>query len=275
MNKIYSVHYNRPDLLELQYFSIKSHLKNEFLFTVINNANDNNIRLELDSICKKLNLEVFYGNGTSELAGEHHQQALNNCWKSLCVNDKNYVWLLDGDVFLLQDIEINSFMNGCAIAGARQNREPNYNYLTPCIVIFDMTKLPEPELINWSGCFVNGVGLDTGGSTYFYLEKYKNIKNNSKDLRSSWHIKKENNNLHCLPDSLVSLYKDEYCIEFFGNEFIHYRASSNWNYKSNNHHDLKTNFIRKIVIGSCDNSIIIKNHNYQINYPKYFGWNHE
>lgn len=275
MNKIYSVHYDRPDLIDLQYLSIKNHLKNDFEFIIINNAKDHKLKLDINSMAKSIGAQIFCGNGTSGLAGEHHQQALNNCWKSKCIYDNDYVWILDGDVFLLQDIEINNFMKDHVIAGARQNRKPNYNYLTPCVVIFDMKNLPEPELVSWSGCCINGVGLDTGGETYFYLEKYKNIKNNSKDLKSSWHIKKENNNLHCIPDELINLYNDEYCIEFFGNEFVHYRASSNWNHKPSEHHKLKTEFIKKMIYGSIDNSITIKNHNFQINEPNYFGWNHE
>lgn len=275
MNKIYTVHFNRPDLLELQYYSLKNHLKNDFELIVINNAKDTNTKHEIDKIAKSINSEIFYGNAKSGLAGEHHQQALNNCWKTKCIYDKNYVWILDGDIFLLQDIEINSFMSNSEIAGARQNRKPNYNYLTPCVAIFNMNKMPEPELISWSGCCINGVGLDTGGETYFYLEKYKDIKSNSKDLKSSWHIKNENKNMHCIPDELKELYDENYCIEFFGNEFVHYRASSNWNYQSNNHHDKKTDFIKKMVIGSVDGSVNIKNHNFQINDPTYFGWNHE
>jgi hypothetical protein len=275
MNKIYSVHFNRPDLLELQFFSFKSHLKNNFKFIVINNAKDLEMSKEIDKVANKLNCEIFYGNAKSGLAGEHHQQALNNCWKEKCIYDKDYIWIVDGDVFLVKDIDINNFLGNSEIACARQNRKPSYNYMTPCIVIFNMNKIPEPSLISWSGCLINNVALDTGGHTYYFLKKYKNIKNNSKDLKSSWHIKTENKNMHCLPDEVKHLYKEDYCIEFFGNEFIHYRASSNWDYKTNIHHDEKTNFIKKIVYGSVDGSVNIIDHNFQINNSEYFGWDIE
>lgn len=271
MNKIYSVHYNRPDFVELQYFSLKNHLKNDFELTVINNSKDEILRKQINDKCNELKINIFETNSIAELVGDHHSEALNKCWQTKCINDNDYVWIMDGDVFLIQDLEIKNFMKDHPLCGPRQTRK-QYNYLTPCIVIFDMKKIINPNEIYWNGICVDGTHLDTGGATYYYLNKYKNIKTQSKDLKSSWHIRTENNNLHCLPEEVKNDYNEEYYIEFFGNEFLHYRASSNWDYKSNDYHINKTNFIKKIIYGSVDKSVTIKNHNYQMNNSEYFGW---
>lgn len=270
--KIYSIHYNRPDFIVWQYDCLKKHLVGSFEYVVVNNAKDQNLRQEINNITKKIDvkcIETFFG---SNLVGKHHADCFNNIWKNYAIKTNDYVLMMDGDCFLVESLNVNSFMEGCILGGPKQKRLPNYHYLTPTIIFADIEQLPEPEIIDWEGIGIDDIRLDSGGGLYLYFLKYPEIKEKIKELKSSWHIKKENNNKHCLPDSLLEEYNDEYCIEFFGNEFLHYCRSSNWNYQSEEHHKLKTKFVKKFIYGTIDDSIIAKKHYFQIENKEYFGW---
>ncbi len=277
--KIYSIHYNRPDFVKWQFDSFKAHLKDEmFEYFVINNAREQHVRDAITRQATELGLSenVIHTHSDTpfHLAGKHHADSLNMVWKSHMVHDKDcYVVFVDGDCFLIKDFSVNEFMNDeWILAGPRQQREYVYHYLTPTIVIANMEKLPEPETIDWEGTGVNGTRLDTGGGLYWYYEKHPEIKSLTKPLNSSWHIKQENGNKHCLPKELLQYYDDSYHIEFFGNEFLHYCRSSNWDHQSQEHHINKSNFVLSFIYSTINGTITAVEHNFQMPNDYYFGW---
>jgi len=274
--KIYAIHYNRPDFIVWQYDTFKHHLKDQFEYIVINNARDPVLRKEINQLTQQLNIKCIETFSNSNLSGKHHADSFNYIWKNFAIkNSNNYSIMMDGDCFLIKSFNINDFMKNFIFAGAKQKRNPNYYYLTPGIIISDIDNIKNLEIIDWEGIDVNGVRLDSGGGLYNFYLKHPEIKLQTKELYSSWHIKNENNNKHCLPDNLLNEYNDDYHIEFFGNEFLHYCRSSNWNYQTDEHHRLKTEFVKKFVYGTIDKTIIAKEHNYQINNKEFFGWDEE
>lgn len=273
--KIYSIHYNRPDFIGWQFDSIKAHIKDDFEYIVINNAREESIRSEINKTVSDLNLRVIETHSDTQfhLAGKHHADSLNYVWKNHMIYDKDdYVMFLDGDCFFIKTFNINEFMKDSILAGPYQQRDYVYHYLTPTIVISDMENLPEAETIDWEGTGVNGTRLDTGGGIYWYFEKHPDIKEKTKPIKSSWHIKQENGNKHCLPDGLSSLYNDEYHIELFGNEVLHYCRSSNWDHQSNEFHQMKSNFVQSFIYATINGTIEAKEHNFQTPNDYYFGW---
>lgn len=269
--KIYSIHHNRPDFIKWQLDSFNKHFQNEFEYFVVNNASDTMLRNKISKQCKDLNINEISTFSKSNLAGLHHAESLNHIWKNYCIKDE-LVMLIDGDVFLIQDFNFKEFLDGYCIAGPRQCRSKSYHYLTPTVMLFDIQKMANPSEIIWEGVCVDGVNLDTGGGSYLYYKAHPEMKNKSKDLKSSWHIKEQNKNLHCLPDNILNEYDQDFNIEFFGNMFLHYCRSSNWDHKSQQHHDNKTKFIDKFLYGCINKTIIAKNHDFQIDEPTYFGW---
>lgn len=274
--KIYAIHYNRPDFIIWQHDSFKCHLKDDYEYIVVNNARDADLRKKINDTATQLSLAYIETYSDSGLVGKHHADSFNYIWKNHAIKNKDsYVIMMDGDCFLIKEFNINNFMKNYILAGPKQKRKPNYYYLTPVVIMADIDNLADLELIDWEGIGVGQnqmIRLDSGGGLYLFYLKHPELKNQTKELNSSWHIKEENNNKHCLPDELLKEYNDEYCVEFFGNEFLHYCRSSNWNYQSDEHHKLKTEFVKKFVYGIIDETIISKEHNYQSDNKEYFGW---
>ena len=271
--KIYAIHFNRPDFIIWQNDSFNHHLQDQFEYIVVNNANDIKLRQEINNTTKQLNIKCIETFSDSIFVGKHHADSFNYIWKNHALKDiDSYAMMMDGDCFLIKPLNVNNFMKGAIFGGAKQKRNPNYHYLTPGVIISDIEHIKDLELIDWEGIGVNGVRLDSGGGLYNFYLKHPEVKKLTKELYSSWHIKKENGNLHCLPDELLKEYNDEYHIEFFGNEFLHYCRSSNWNYQTGEHHKLKTEFVRKFLYGTFDKSVVVKDHNYQMINNEIFGW---
>ena len=275
--KVYAIHYNRPDLIRWQYDSLKGHLLDPFDFTIINNAREDSLRQEIDNVIQELNLGCINTFSTDGLVGKHHANSFNHVWKNHIVhNTQQYSLLIDGDIFLVKDLNVNDLMQGYVFAGPHHKRLPYYHYISPVVLIADVANIPEAETIDWEGIGLHDTGtevrLDTGGGIYPYYLKHPDIKAKTKNLKSSWHITEQNGNKHCLPDNILPYYNDEYHIEFFNNEFLHYRASSNWDYHTAEHHRLKSEFVKNFVYGTLDGTVIAKDHNYQMNNPEYFGW---
>jgi len=273
--KIYSIHYNRPDFIGWQYDSFNKFLKvkDGFELIIVNNARDNLIRNEINKTCNSYNLRVIetHSDTPFHLAGKHHADSLNHVWKNYICKD-DFAMFCDGDLFMIKEFHVDNFMKDDLIAGAYQHREQKYEYLAPVIVFIKPTKIPEPETIDWEGIGVNGIRLDTGGGIYNYYLNHPEVKQKTKRILNSWHIKNENNNLLVLPDEIIELYNDSYNIEFFGNEFLHYCRSSNWDHESEQHHLKKTNFVQLFVYGCIENKINAKEHNFQMLNDYYFGW---
>src|SRR5579863_10170040 len=105
--KIYSIHFNRPDHIFWQYDSFKAHMKDQYELIIVNNAIDDNIRNEINKIVSRLspskNISVIETKYLFTLAGKHHANCFNEIWQNYATNDKEFVIMMDGDVFIVQD----------------------------------------------------------------------------------------------------------------------------------------------------------------------------
>lgn len=272
--KIYAIHYNRPDFIVWQHDTFTTHIKDTFEYIVVNNAKDTGLRKEINDTALNLGLKCIETHSDEELVGKHHADSFNHVWKNHAIKDHNcYVMMMDGDCFFIKDFNVNVFMEGSVMAGPYQCRNVKYHYLTPTIIISDIDQIPNADTIDWAGIGIDGIRLDSGGGLYLYLAQHPEIKARTKEIKSSWHIKHDNKNKHCLPEAISAEYNDEYSIEFFGNEILHYCRSSNWNYQTNEHHQLKSEFVKKFIYGIINNIFKAKDHNFQIVNSEYFGWN--
>lgn len=286
MNKkvyVYSIHYNRPEFIRWQDMSLKAHLKDDYEFFVVNNAREQGLRDQITMVANDLKLPVIHTHSDTpfHLAGKHHADSLNEVWKkNMCAHKDGIVMFMDGDCFLVAPFSANEKMEGgTTFYGAKQQREHIYHYLTPVIVCANMELIPEPETIDWEGIGIGpqGTRLDTGGGLHLYLERHPEVKEKIKGMHNTWHIKPQNGNMSCLPDSLLKDYNPDYHIEFFGNEFLHYCRSSNWDHQPLEHHYKKSEFVARFLNGTfakpgSSNYVPAKQHDFQMPNDDYFGW---
>jgi hypothetical protein len=178
-----------------------------------------------------------------------------------------YLFNIDADMFFIDYLDINSFMENCHIAnyfqGKKINEEKYWNYIWPNIFILNFEICPNLNEICFDGVYLYDKNVftnvtDTGGETGNYLEKYKetlvlkNINNKSITDDQSYIIYKSeitnklllifldkmnelNNNLSPRKEILLN----DIIVHFMG-------AGSNWINKSREYNEIQTKIFRNI-----------------------------
>lgn len=255
---IYSTHFNIPEYIDLQIKSLRKFFKSEFKFIVINDAklegdltNFNQVNLEekINSICDKNNLECvrfpqdlhlnrnkLFPNTTEPKC--NHPSARTSGTVQYCVNhfvknyNNGYLMILDADMFFINDFNIIEFIKNYNVAGIKQKM----GYLWNGICIFD-SKLNLKEL-NFDCGYINKDPVDTGGQTYYFMQKYKNIIK-YKPITCSHYtfektFKKESDNIKKILLEYCKLRKDRSANKeiILDNCILHIRNGGNWDYKT-------------------------------------------
>lgn len=271
--KIYSVHSNRPDFIGLQAVSFSKWMRTPYELIIVNNADDPGQRQEIEKQAAAHSLTTVQTRSTRDLPGFKHADSLKQAWANHVIKDReNFAMFVDGDIFMIGDFDVAEYLDGHAMAGSKQQRNHKWHWLTPIVMVFDMAKIPEPETIDWEGGEApDGTRMDVAGNLFYYLERHPEVKAQVKWMHHTWHIKAENGNRHVLPDNMQH-YQDHWNLEIFGDVFLHYCRSSNWDGQTPDHHRAKTDFVSGFVSGTINGSVVAKRLDYMIPNDTYFGW---
>lgn len=281
---IFTYAYNRPEFIALQDKCFKKFLKENFDFIVFNDARDAKNEKAIQSECHKLGIqcvripqEIHTRPYLQRFSGEdwNHPSVRNSNVVQYSLdyvgfNKKDYLLLLDSDIFLISSFSVLEYMKDCQLSGCLQsgsNKNNFINYIWIGLVFLDMNTLPNIRTINFNCGRINSVPVDAGGFTYFYLTNYPMIKKkyfgscgisefycetckkNSQICTHNKNILERNGFSEEEIDFLMSgITNSEF---FLGKQFFHYRGGSNWDHKPNEYHIKKfenlKNFIDKIT----------------------------
>lgn len=270
---VYAIHSNRPDFIALQAMSFSKWMKTDHNLIVVNNADAEADFLKIEEEAKKYSLKTIRTKSERNLPGFKHADALKQSWAHVCKDKENFAMFVDGDIFMVGDFDVEQYLGGHVMAGSKQQRNYKWHWLTPIVMAFDMEKVPEPETIDWEGgAAPDGTRMDVAGNLFYYLEQHPEVKEKVKWMHHTWHIKEENNNLHVLPDEIKDKYDQGWNLEIFGDVFLHYCRSSNWDGQTQQHHEAKSRFVSDFVLGSINGSIVAKRTNFMVQNDTYFGW---
>ena len=210
--KIYTYSHNRPDFIEMQYNTIKRHVKDDFEFIVFNNERpggdggfDESKIGEISSICEKLNVECIkveldpelqYMNGEKMFEEDRYLNGNIACaysytwgWKNYICNNDCLSVILDSDMFLIKDVSFIKMMEGynfSYVPSYRYNKkyvnednrgEIAFKYPWNGFVMADISNMPNPSEISWGCGRINGIPVDVGGEVYNYFQKYEDQLN--------------------------------------------------------------------------------------------------
>ena len=233
---------NNPVFIEIQHYTLKKFFKGDYEFIVFNdakafpdftNGNDITIKKQINETCNKLNIKCINieNNHHKHLdMSTRHADTFNNHVTSFQLKNPDKYILLDSDMFLVDDFDIDRYSkyHSAIVLQTRKNE----GYLWPGLCYFDMTKMKNFELINWSLM----PGFDSGGMTKEWLKKQLTsdiyfIKHLSS---CSWSIDELPPNLHD-NTRLVEFFKSDvrnidgkFFCEIYDGVFLHYRAGGNW-----------------------------------------------
>lgn len=223
MIHIFTAVVNRPDFVSLQDKLFKKFLKNNYQFHVVDDSIDVKIEEQFRSICELNNIE-YYRKPISNVVMNPAQACAHTVqWtynNLICKNHlQDIVLFLDSDMFLIDDFDIEKYMEDTIIAGLPQTRG-HVTYMWNGIMLFNMPKILDKN-IDFSEGIVDGEMTDVGGHTYWY---FKN---------TGIEMKKTNQEFPTYPTHFndIDLQKDSggYDMELhLDDKFLHYRAATNW-----------------------------------------------
>ena len=280
--KIVTAVVNNPTFIEIQYNTLKKFFKGEYEFIVFNDAksfpdftNGGNptIKNSIEMLCNKLEITCI------NIPNEQHKTNSNaaiRCADSMTFildyqkkNPDKYL-LLDSDMFLIDYFDINKYSQyDCAVVLQSRNNF-KVNYFWNGIYYFDMTKMKNLDLLNWSCC----PGCDVGGMMQEWLQKQMKDKPipNTDEIRwknelfhtnniyfikhlwsCSWDITELPTNI-IESSPIIDFIKNDprnsnnkFFCEIYDNVFLHYRAGGNWlNEGMDLHYNLSNNLYRSI-----------------------------
>ena len=262
---IISTHFNRTDFIYLQYETIKRFFKGEYEYIIVNdgkefgdysNNGDSTFKDKINKTCQELGIKCI------EVPQHLHNERnilFPNTKEMNCQNISgrasisvqygfNYIvenykdgllFILDSDMFLINDLNFNVSINDNIILGHKQQIKEIKDgfYLWNGICVFNLKTNPELDHFSWDCGRVNNNPVDTGGQNYYYLQKYKdnleieeihhtNCNGNINDCKKQISDTK----LLSLLNELCNLRNDKKAHkEFFFNEaVIHLRSGGEW-----------------------------------------------
>jgi len=261
MLKLFTFVPNRADLIDVQMRCLQKYLGEEFILTVFNNASlgydrrrDNKKeKIEIDGTCARLGINVieiqkeqelvdfcqtteksctifdragFYSNGNVA-----HAYALCWAWKHVISKEIGPVCILDFDMFLKEPIKLTDYlvMADALFVGQSKPGMNDKKYAWPGFVLMDLPKFPNPETLNWMCGQVDGASVDVGGQTCRYFESHPEIR-------------LVNLGLNNFPDDS---HVDYQILHLGDKELLHYRGGSNWEDKTPEFHQKKTEWLKK------------------------------
>ena len=280
--KIVTAVVNNPTFIEIQYNTLKKFFKGEYEFIVFNdaksfpdftNGGNTTIKNSIEMLCNKLEITCI------NIPNEQHKTNSNaaiRCADSMTFildyqkkNPDKYL-LLDSDMFLIDYFDINKYSQyDCAVVLQSRNNF-KVNYFWNGIYYFDMTKMKNLDLLNWTCC----PGCDVGGMMQEWLQKQMKDKPipNTDEIRwknelfhtnniyfikhlwsCSWDITELPTNI-IESSPIIDFIKNDprnsnnkFFCEIYDNVFLHYRAGGNWmNEGMDLHYNLSNNLYRSI-----------------------------
>ena len=258
--------HNRPDFIEIQYHTFKKFLKDDYEFIVFNDAPSEDMRNQIEIMCKKYGLRCIRIPQTIHTYAYLYRlprESFNNpCVR--CANVVQYslnevglkhddiVAIIDSDMFLVKEFSIREYMRNTDLAGVHQARDNGVEYIWNGLVFFDMRTQPNKERINFNCGEVNRTPVDVGGQMHHYLKQTPQARVTfiQQDYVAN-HASKSNVELASLGFSAPMtrfIQANPPVVELYANgAFIHYRSGTNWDRQSTRYHMSKTQILNQLI----------------------------
>ncbi len=222
MINIFTSVVNRPDFILLQKKLFDKFLDNEYQFHIVDDSIDDTISEQFKDICSE-NKFSYYKKPSrtvqmnpAQACADTVQWTYDNIIKVNHSDD--IVFFCDSDLFLIDEFNIEEYMEDAIISGLPQYRG-SVTYMWNGIMFFNMPKMTDYD-INFSDGVVNGELTDVGGHTYYYFKK-NNFWFKETDVQYPTHFY----DIELQNEEVTRGYNFELHLD---GKFLHYRAATNW-----------------------------------------------
>jgi hypothetical protein len=239
MVSIYIVHYNKVELIALQYERIKKFCTDDVRYVVINNGIDDNTSLEISRIAKELNLEeiIIKDNNRIKMTAMHHKEALQYCYDNyISKDDSDLRVVMDCDIIPFDTFSFKNFIGDSDIAGIQLGLGSSL-YIASFISIYSK----EIKFDNFN--LAADVEFDSGLVTSNLVSKYK-----TKWLRHTAPMKeKEGEYVFKNKNEGTLDYDPTFYIQFIEGCLLHFYRGTGWDNGDVNYLERKINFIHSFL----------------------------
>jgi hypothetical protein len=197
--KIITIEHKNTKYIDMQYKTIKKHVKNNIDYIVYNNAClESNEYFNINEICKQLNIKVvnfFPNGGNCSDPSQAHCYALLKIWEDFKDSNEK-ILIINSDMFFFKDIDLEkAFGNNQMSIVPWYSSNPAYHKDIAAwggIIYIDTKNIPKKNSFDLSlGIDINGERVDTGGKTRDYF-KFNKIDIKYLEL---WIVNSYDNNL--------------------------------------------------------------------------------
>ena len=239
MVSVYVTHYNKVELLSLQYESIKKFCTEDVRYSVINNGIDTTTSLEISRISKELNLEevVIRNNNKIKMTAMHHKEALQYCYDNyISKDDAGIRVVMDCDIIAFNTFSFNSFIGDADVAGIQLGEEPSL-YIASFISLYSKNV----SFNNFN--LASDIEFDSGVATENLVKKYK-----TKWLNHTAPIR-EKEGLYVFKNAKFDAlkYDQSFGIQFIENSLLHYYRGTGWDNGDVDYLQKKLKFIESFL----------------------------
>lgn len=272
---------NRPDFIEIQCKTFQKLLLDDYEFVVFNDAPPGPMHDQIVTMCKKWEIQCIpvpqeihtrpylprEPNDPLHRPNIRHCNCIQYSLDTLGFNHDGIVGIIDSDIFLVRQLNLESYFEEAEIVAAIRGAGPTIKYLWPGLTFLAMHKLPNKESLTFNCGKIGSEIVDSGGHSYYYLT-------NNPEVR--WRVIDElfSYQLFC-PDRFAP-YTDERAspeeqlekfVEFgfnkkeikflqqkphtinfaMDNHFLHYRAGTNYDNQSAGYEQRKSLLINEFI----------------------------
>lgn len=239
MISVYVTHYNKVELLSLQYNSIKKFCTEDVRYIVINNGIDDATSLEISRISKELNLEeiVIKDNNKIKMTAMHHKEALQYCYDNyISKDDADIRVVMDCDIIAFNPFSFKSFIADADIAGIQIGLEPSL-YIASFISLYSKNVSFDDLTLG------SHIEFDSGAATEYLVKKHK-----TKWLNHTAPMREEEG-LYVFKDAKADAlkYDQSFGIQFIEGSLLHYYRGTGWDNGDVNYLKRKSKFIESFL----------------------------
>ncbi len=265
---IASSHCTRTDFIELQYKTLKKFIKGEYEYIVfndgsdiknLNNFNNENIRNEIRNKCNQLGIkcidipqylhknrqEIFpnTNHNNKEHVSARASLAVQYIYNYASMNNYDKLFLIEADMFIIEELNLddyNDFDVGFLSQSRLSKTKVFIEYMWIGILIINFSNIKNLEPINFDCGTIFDTNVDSGGFSYFWLDRYINQvkirKFNMCTIENKNDFDKTKTcfsyNLQKYFEKLMDINSNQISKEFFiDKKVLHLRgAGCNWNY---------------------------------------------
>lgn len=239
MISVYVTHYNKVELISLQYKSIKKFCTEDVRYIVINNGIDATTSLEISKISKELNLEeiVIRNNNKVKMTAMHHKEALQYCYDNyISKDDSDIRVVMDCDIIAFGTFSFKSFIGDADIAGIQLGVEPSL-YIASFISLYN--KNVSFDNFNLGSDIEFDSGVPTGDLVRKHKTKWLNHTTPMRAEEGLYVFK------NAKSDALT--YDESFGIQFIESSLLHYYRGTGWDNGDGHYIQRKSKFIESFL----------------------------